>query len=149
MVERTFTIIKPNAVAAGNTGKIVDAFLSDGFRIVALKLVCMSRNDAEKFYAVHKGKEFYSRLVEFMTAGPAVVGVLERADAVTELRRLAGNTDPAKAEEGTLRRLYGENVTRNAVHASDSPDNARAEASLFFREDEIIVAEYWLPDCNS
>lgn len=142
MEERTCTVIKPNAVAAGAAGKIIDAFLRDGFRIVALRLVCMSRNDAEKFYAVHRGREFFGRLVDFMTSGPSVVAVLEREDAVAELRRLAGNTDPAQAEEGTLRRMYGEDVTRNAVHASDSAENARIEAACFFSERDMIVAEY-------
>ena len=112
MTERTFSIIKPNAVAAGAVGQILDAMLADGFRIIGLKLVCMSRNEAEKFYAVHRGKPFYGRLVTFMTSGPSVVLVLEREDAVAGLRRLAGATDPAKAAEGTLRRRFGENVTR-------------------------------------
>ena len=142
MEERTFTIIKPNAVAMGVTGRIIDAFLQDGFRILAMRLVCMSRNDAEKFYAVHRGREFFSRLVDFMTSGPCVMMLLEREDAVAELRRLVGNTDPARAAEGTLRRMYGENVTRNAVHASDSVENARVEASRFFREEDIVVARY-------
>ena len=129
MEERTFTIIKPNAVAMGVTGRIIDAFLQDGFRILAMRLVCMSRNDAEKFYAVHRGREFFSRLVDFMTSGPCVVMLLEREDAVAELRRLVGNTDPARAAEG-------------AVHASDSVENARMEASRFFREEDIVVARY-------
>lgn len=145
MTERTFSIIKPNAVAAGAVGQILDAMLADGFRIIGLKLVCMSRNEAEKFYAVHRGKPFYDRLVTFMTSGPSVVLVLEREDAVAELRRLAGATDPAKAAEGTLRRRFGENVTRNAVHASDSVENAREEAGRFFDEREIVVARYAPP----
>lgn len=145
MTERTFSIIKPNAVAAEAVGQILDAMLADGFRIIGLKLVCMSRNEAEKFYAVHQGKPFYDRLVTFMTSGPSVVLVLEREDAVAELRRLAGATDPAKAAEGTLRRRFGENVTRNAVHASDSVENAREEAGRFFDEREIVVARYAPP----
>lgn len=145
MTERTFSIIKPNAVAVGAVGQILDAMLADGFRIIGLKLVCMSRNEAEKFYAVHRGKPFYDRLVTFMTSGPSVVLVLEREDAVAELRRLAGATDPAKAAEGTLRRRFGENVTRNAVHASDSVENAREEAARFFDEREIVVARYAPP----
>ena len=145
MTERTFSIIKPNAVAAGAVGQILDAMLADGFRIIGLKLVCMSRNEAEKFYAVHRGKPFYGRLVTFMTSGPSVVLVLEREDAVVGLRRLAGSTDPAKAAEGTLRRRFGENVTRNAVHASDSVENAREEAGRFFDEREIVVARYAPP----
>lgn len=142
MTERTFTIIKPNAVAEGNTGKIIDAFVGGGFRIIAMKLVCMSRNDAEKFYGIHKDKEFYEGLVEFMTSGPSVVLLLEREDAVAELRRTVGNTDPAKAAEDTLRRLYGESVTRNGIHASDSAENARIEAAQFFSERDIIIADY-------
>ena len=145
MTERTFSIIKPNAVAAGAVGQILDAMLADGFRIIGLKLVCMSRNEAEKFYAAHRGKPFYDRLVSFMTSGPSVVLVLEREDAVAGLRRLAGATDPAKAAEGTLRRRFGENVTRNAVHASDSVENAREEAGRFFDEREIVVARYAPP----
>ena len=145
MTERTFSIIKPNAVAAGAVGQILDAMLADGFRIIGLKLVCMSRNEAEKFYAVHRGKPFYDRLVSFMTSGPSVVLVLEREDAVAGLRRLAGATDPAKAAEGTLRRRFGENVTRNAVHASDSVENAREEAGRCFDEGEIVVARYAPP----
>lgn len=145
MTERTFSIIKPNAVAAGVYGRMIDRLLADGFRIVGLKLICMSRNDAEKFYAVHRGKPFYDRLVTFMTSGPSIVMVLEREDAVAELRRLAGTTDPARAEEGTLRRLFGENVTRNAIHASDSVENAREEAVRFFDEREIVVARYAPP----
>lgn len=142
MIERTFTIIKPNAVASGNTGTIIDAFIRDGFRILAMKLICMSRNDAEKFYSVHMGKEFFGKLVSFMISGPCAVLILERPDAVARLRKLVGNTDPSLAAEGTLRRLYGESVTRNAVHASDSVDNALMEASFFFSEKEIIIADY-------
>ena len=142
MEERTFTIIKPNAVAAGATGRIVDAFLREGFRIIAMRLVCMSRNDAEKFYAVHRHKAFFDELVDFMTSGACVVLLLEREHAVAQLRRLVGDTDPARAEEGTLRRMYGESVTRNAVHASDSVENARIEASRLFREEEIIEVRY-------
>lgn len=142
MITRTFTIIKPNAVADGNTGKITDMILSAGFRIIGMKLICMSRNEAEKFYAVHRGMEFYERLVDFMTSGASVVMILEREDAVAQLRLLAGKTNPAMADEGTIRRRFGESVTRNAIHASDSEDNARAEAAWFFKEKDIIIAHY-------
>ena len=98
--------------------------------------------DRAAFVMDIRGREFFSRLVDFMTSGPCVVMLLEREDAVAELRRLVGNTDPARAAEGTLRRMYGENVTRNAVHASDSVENARMEASRFFREEDIVVARY-------
>lgn len=142
MITSTFTIIKPNAVAAGNAGKIIDMIISAGFRIVGMKLICMSRNEAEKFYSVHRSMEFYERLVEFMTSGASIVMILEREDAVATLRRLAGKTNPAMADEGTIRRMFGESVTRNAIHASDSEDNARAEAAWFFKEKDIIIASY-------
>lgn len=142
MTEHTFTIIKPNAVAAGDTGKIIDALIGDGFRIIAMKLICMSRNDAEKFYSIHRGKEFYDRLVEFMTSGPSIVMLLEREDAIAALRHLVGNTDPAKAEAGTLRHLFGESLTRNAIHAADSAENAIGEAAWFFTEQDIVIAQY-------
>lgn len=142
MNDRTFTIIKPNAVAAGASGRILDMMIRDGFRPVAWKLTFMSRDKAEKFYAVHRGRPFFEELTDFMSSGPVFVGVLEREDAVKALRALVGDTDPSKAAEGTIRRLYGESVGRNAVHASDSDENARAEWSLFFTDDEILTAGY-------
>jgi len=142
MITKTFTIIKPNAVAAGNTGKIIDRLIGAGFVIRAMKMICMSRNDAEKFYAVHRGKPFFASLVDFMTSGAVVVAVLEREDAVAELRRVVGATDPAKAAEGTIRRLYGEDVQHNAIHASDSDGNATIEAARFFTDSDIIVVDY-------
>lgn len=142
MGDRTFTIIKPNAVADGNTGKILSIIEGNGFRIIAMKLVFMDRNVAEKFYAVHKGKPFFDELVDFMTSGPSVVAMLERDNAVAELRELAGNTDPAEAAEGTIRRMFAESLTRNAIHAADSDENARIEAAWFFKEKEIITARY-------
>lgn len=142
MNDRTFTIIKPNAVAAGASGRILDMMIRDGFRPVAWKLTFMSRDKAEKFYAVHRGRPFFEELTDFMSSGPVFVGVLEREDAVKALRALVGDTDPSKAAEGTIRRLYGESVGRNAVHASDSGENARAEWSLFFTDDEILTAGY-------
>ncbi|MBP3456263.1 MAG: nucleoside-diphosphate kinase [Alistipes sp.] len=142
MTDRTFTIIKPNAVAAGNAGKIIDAVIEGGFRIIALRLTYFSRNQAERFYAVHKGKPFFNDLVDFMTSGPVYVGVVEHENAVAEFRRLIGATDPAKAEEGTIRRRFGESLERNAIHGSDSDENARIEWSQFFSDDDIITAEY-------
>ena len=144
MTNRTFTIIKPNAVAAGNTGKILDMLLRDGFTIRAMRMVFLSRNDADRFYAIHKGKPFFPELVEFMTSGPVVVAVLEKEDAVASLRALVGSTDPAKAAEGTIRRLFAESLTRNAIHASDSDENARQEWSQFFTPDQIMEADYCL-----
>lgn len=142
MTNRTFTIIKPNAFAAGDTGKILDMILADGFRIIAMKLVFLSRNQAEKFYAVHTGKPFFDELIEFITSGPIVVAMLEREDAVAELRRIVGATDPAKAAEGTIRRLFADDLTKNAIHAADSDENAALEAAWFFTEEEIITAGY-------
>lgn len=142
MTNRTFTIIKPNAVGAGNTGKIIDMILGAGFRVIAMKLVFMSRNQAEKFYAIHRGKPFFAGLVTFMTSGPVVVAVLEKENAVADFRKVIGSTNPANAEEGTIRRLFAESLTKNAIHASDSDDNAREEAAWFFTEDEIITAGY-------
>lgn len=142
MTDRTFTIIKPNAVAAGNAGKIIDAIIEGGFRIIALRLTYFSRNQAERFYAVHKGKPFFNDLVDFMTSGPVYVGVVEHENAVAEFRRLIGATDPAKADEGTIRRRFGESLQRNAIHGSDSDENALIEWSQFFSDDDIITAEY-------
>ncbi len=145
MATRTFTIIKPNAVAAGNAGRILDMILGAGFVVRAMKMVFMSRDQAEKFYAIHRGKPFFERLAMFMTSGPVIVAVLERDDAVGALRNLVGATDPARAEPGTIRKLFADSLTRNAIHASDSDDNARTEWEHFFSQDEIIEADYRLP----
>lgn len=142
MKERTFTIIKPEAVEAGLSGRIIDRLIGEGFRLLALKLVCLSRNEAEKFYADHRDKPFFGELVAYMSAGPIVAAVLEREDAVAALRRTVGATDPAKAEPGTIRRLYGTDLQHNAIHASDSMENARAEAAQLFTEKEIVIARY-------
>lgn len=142
MANRTFTIIKPNAVSKGRQGKILDMILENGFVIRAMKMVCFSRNDATKFYAIHKGRPFFAELLEFMTAGPSIVAILEKENAVADFRKLVGNTDPAKAEEGTIRRLYGDTLTCNTIHASDSDENARIEWSQFFTESEVMDAEY-------
>ncbi len=141
MTDRTFTIIKPDAVAAGLAGKILDAVIAAGFRIVALRLTRLDRSQAERFYAVHRGKPFFERLVDFMTSGPVLVGVLERENAVAEFRRLLGATDPAKAEEGTLRRRFGTSAERNAVHGADSDAHARLEWAQFFTEADIRWTE--------
>ena len=145
MKTKTFTIIKPNAVADGNTGKIIDKIIEAGFTIRAMKMLFMSRNDAARFYAVHTGQPFFDYLVQFMTSGPVVVAVLEREDAVPALRELVGNTDPEKAQPGTIRRLFGETVSRNAIHASDSDENARCEWEHFFTEQEVVVTDYRQP----
>jgi len=133
----TFTIIKPNAVAAGNAEKIFAMIEADGFRVKARRELTLTREQAGEFYDVHAGKPFYGPLVEFMSSGPVIVAILEREDAVNELRRLAGATDPAEAAGGTIRRLYGENVRHNAIHASDSNENAVIEALRFFSAEEL------------
>ena len=135
----TFTMIKPDAVRANNHAKILQHLVDAGFRIVALRMWCMSRNDAKRFYAVHAGKPFYEGLVDFMTSGPIVAAVLEKENAVAELRKTVGATDPAAAAEGTVRRLYGESVRQNAIHASDSDENARIEWQLHFKDSDIMM----------
>lgn len=145
MTNRTFTIIKPNAVGSHNTGDILSMIEKAGFRIIALKMTCMNRSEASKFYEVHKGRPFFRNLCLFMTSGPIVAAVLEKENAVADFRKLVGATDPANAAEGTIRRLYAESKTRNTIHASDSDENAAYEAAFFFSEKEIIETSYDLP----
>lgn len=148
MGKRTFTIIKPDSVGGGNTGKILAQIEGAGFRIIALKMTYLSRSDAEKFYHIHKGKPFFRNLYLFMTSGPIVAAVLEKEDsedAVAEFRELIGKTNPELAAEGTIRKLYAASKTRNAIHASDSDENAAWEASFFFPDREIIDTRYELP----
>ena len=128
----TFTIIKPEAVGKGYIGPILQKISESGFEISALKMLQLTRKEAETFYEVHKERPFYYDLVEFMISGPIVVGVLKKENAVEDYRLLIGATDPAKAEEGTIRKLYAESLQANAVHGSDSDENAAVEASFFF-----------------
>lgn len=128
----TFTMIKPEAVAAGHTGKIIDLITDNGFRVEALKLTRLSRQEAGTFYAVHKERPFYGELVEYMASGPIYAAILRKANAVEDFRKLIGATDPAQAEEGTLRKRFAESKARNAVHGSDSDENAAIEAAFFF-----------------
>lgn len=132
MTNRTFTIIKPNAVGQQHTGEILTIIEKAGFRILALKMVCLSRSDVEKFYHIHKERPFFRTLSLFMTAGPIVVAVLEKENAVADFRALIGATDPVKAAEHTIRKYFAESKTRNAIHASDSDENAAWEASFSF-----------------
>ncbi len=129
---RTLTIIKPEAVAKEHTGSILAKINSHGFHISAMKLISLTKKMAEDFYAVHKSKPFYENLTRFMTSGPVLVAILEKENAVEEYRKLIGNTDPAKAEEGTIRKMYAESIERNAVHGSDSDENADRECDFFF-----------------
>jgi nucleoside-diphosphate kinase len=132
----TLMIIKPGAVSRGLTGPILHLITDAGFRISALKMLQMTRSEAERFYEVHKGRPFYESLVEFMISGPVVAGILERENAVEAYRDLIGSTDPDEAEDGSIRNLYGESVRENAVHGSDSDENAMIEASFFFSQSE-------------
>lgn len=129
---RTFTMIKPDAVEANNTGKIIDLILSNGFKIKAMKYTRLTTADASEFYAVHKERPFFGELVEYMTSGPIFAAILEKDNAVADFRKLIGATDPAEAEEGTVRKLYAESKAKNAVHGSDSDENAVIEGSFFF-----------------
>lgn len=128
----TFTIIKPRAVRNGHIGPILNRISEDGFRITALKMLHLTKSEAQDFYAVHRERPFYDSLVEFMISGPIVVAILEKENAVEDYRRLIGATDPAKAEEGTIRKLFAESLQANAVHGSDSDENAELEATFFF-----------------
>src|SRR5215212_4726853 len=134
----TFGIIKPDAVRAGTVGRIIQRITDGGFRLRALKLIHMTRGEAEGFYAVHRERPFFGELTEFMSGGPAVVMALEKEGAVRAWRDLMGATDPAKADEGTLRKEFGASMGENAVHGSDSEENARIEISYFFSRLEIL-----------
>ncbi len=136
-MERTFSIIKPDAVAKGVIGKIFDRFESNGLKIAATKKLQLSRADAEAFYAIHKERPFFNDLVEFMISGPVVVSVLEGEDAMAKNRALMGATNPAEAEAGTIRADFAESIDANAVHGSDSLENAAIEMAFFFSEREI------------
>ncbi|MBJ7428865.1 MAG: nucleoside-diphosphate kinase [Bacteroidia bacterium] len=128
----TFTMIKPDAVANGYIGKILDQITSTGYRIVAMKYIHLTEKTAGDFYAVHRERPFYKDLVSFMISGPIVAAVLEKENAVADFRTLIGATDPSKAEPGTIRNLYAKSIDANAVHGSDSDENAAIEASFFF-----------------
>ncbi|HPK66034.1 MAG TPA: nucleoside-diphosphate kinase [Thermoanaerobaculia bacterium] len=139
-METTLAIVKPDAVAAGNAGKILAHLEQEGFRLRALRLVRLSREQAEGFYAVHRERPFFGSLVEFMTSGPCLPVALERENAQTHLREVMGATDVAKAAPGTIRNLYGTSIERNAIHGSDSPENAALEIAFFFSRTELIAA---------
>ncbi len=132
----TFTMIKPKAVADGNMGKIIDKIIEGGFNIRALKLTKLTADQAKKFYAVHKERPFYNSLVEFMTSGPIIAAILEKENAVEDYRKYIGSTNPENAEPGTIRALYATSMEKNAVHGSDSDENAIIECDFFFSEFE-------------
>jgi nucleoside-diphosphate kinase len=137
-VERTLSIVKPDATKKNLVGKIVARFEEEGLRIAAIRKVHLSRREAEGFYAVHSARPFFGELTEFMSSGPAVVIVLEGEGAVLKNRDIMGATNPANAAEGTLRKLYADSMGENAVHGSDSVENAAIEIAYFFRETEIF-----------
>jgi len=135
---RTYTMIKPDAVANGHIGRILDMIIKDGFTIKAMKYTHMTESLAKEFYAVHKERPFYMELVNFMTSGPIVAAILEKDNAVESFRKLIGATNPANAEEGTVRKKYAESIERNAIHGSDSDENAKIEGDLLFSSSEIF-----------
>ena len=134
---RTLTIIKPDAFGAGKAGKIIALLEEKGFRIVAARVMHLDKRQGGEFYAVHRERPFYGELVEFMTSGPCMPMILEKDNAVLALRDAIGATDPAQAAEGTVRKLYAESKGRNAIHASDSDENAEREARFFFAETDL------------
>lgn len=138
-IERTLAIIKPDAVRKNLIGEIVSRIQKDGFTIRAMKLVRLTKAEAEGFYAVHKDRPFFGELTEFMSSGPCVPIVLEKENAVADYRTLIGATNPAEAGEGTIRRDFADSVGENAVHGSDSVENGRLEANYFFAEHEIVA----------
>ena len=138
MSKRTFTIIKPDSVRKGNFGKIVTRLEGEGFKVLGLKKVGLSQKQAESFYGVHRERPFFKDLVRYMTSGPVYVAALERDNAVATLRKVMGATDPAKADAGTIRKDFGESIEQNAIHGSDSDDNAKLEISFFFAESELV-----------
>jgi len=137
-IEQTFGIIKPDAVAGGHAGKILSMVEKAGFRIRGMKMVRLSKQQAEAFYEVHRERPFYGGLVTFMTEGPVVVLVLEREDAIAKWRELMGATNPEKAAEGTVRKSFAQNIERNSVHGSDAPETAAVEIPFFFSMAELL-----------
>ena len=137
-MERTLTIVKPDAVAAGRAGAILALLEKEGFRFIGLRRVRLGPEQARAFYSVHRERPFFDALVRFMTEGPVVVAALQRADAVAHLRKTMGATDSRKADAGTVRNLYGTDIERNAIHGSDSAENAAKEIAFFFGEAELL-----------
>ena len=135
---RTFTMLKPDSVEKGNIGAILEKINSAGFRIVAMKLTQMSNQDARRFYSIHKDRPFFDDLVSYMTSGPIVAAILEKENAVEQFRTLIGSTDPTEAAEGTIRNLFASSISENAIHGSDSDENALIESRFHFSEEEMF-----------
>ncbi len=137
-MQRTLTILKPDMVEAGNAGAVIHLIEQAGFRIRGAKMLHLTRNQAEGFYAVHRERPFFNDLMSFMTEGPVIVMALEAEDAIAKLRLLMGATDPSKAVEGTIRKEFATNIERNAIHGSDAPETAATEISYFFSQLELV-----------
>ena|SRR5438105_4509693 len=137
-MQKTFTILKPDTVAAGKSGAVISELEKAGFRVRAIKMLHLKEAQAQGFYAVHQERPFFGSLVKFMTEGPIVAMVLEADNAIEKLRKVMGATDPAKAEAGTIRKQFGSNIERNAIHGSDGPDTATFEIGYFFNQLEIV-----------
>ena len=137
-VERTFSIIKPDAVTAGHAGEILAIIEQAGFRILALRMTRLTERQAQGFYAVHRERPFYSGLVKFMTEGPVIVMALEREDAIRKIREAMGATNPANAAEGTIRKRFATSIERNSVHGSDAPETAETELRFFFSTADLL-----------
>src|SRR5437667_8316095 len=135
---KTFTILKPDTVKAGNAGAMISRLEKEGFRIRTMKLLQLTEAQAQGFYYVHKERPFFTSLIKFMTEGPVILMVLDAENAIEELRKAMGATDPAKADAGTIRKQFGTNIERNAIHGSDAPETAAFEISYFFNQLEIV-----------
>ena len=138
MIERTFSIIKPDAVAAGHAGEILTMIEKAGFRVLGMRMLRLRKEQAREFYAVHRAKAFFDGLVSFMTEGPVIVLALEREDAIAKLREVMGATNPANAADGTVRKRFAANIERNAIHGSDALETAQTELRFFFRTSELL-----------
>ena len=141
MIERTFTMIKPDAVERGLTGQVIARLEAKGLKVVAMRMIKVNNKRAKKLYEVHKGKPFYDDLIKYAMSGPVVTMILEGEDAVRRLRQVIGATDPSKAEAGTIRRDFGITVLKNVIHAADSLENAEREMRIFFKKSEILSYE--------
>lgn len=137
-MERTYAMVKPDAVKAGNAGNIIARIEAEGFKIVGMKRICVSLAQAQAFYAVHKARPFFGELTEFLSSGPVVAMVLEKDNAVKAWRDLMGATNPAQAEANTIRKLYAKSIGENAAHGSDAPETAKEEISFFFAQAELV-----------
>jgi nucleoside-diphosphate kinase len=139
VTNKTFTMLKPDSVENGNIGAILEKITASGFRIVAMKLTQLSNTDAEAFYAIHKERPFFGELIEYMTRGPIVAAILEKENAVQDFRTLIGATNPAEAAEGTIRNMFADSISQNAVHGSDSDENAVIEGLFHFSQREVFL----------